>query len=733
MKQQTDLKLKVSDNVMLLINQLTSIKKDTNQIEIVKEEIVNILSNGVNIRSFLELSDIVNYLTINYSADEILRELEAVVKEYSKHISITISSSINKIKNSQEKLSSLMEISNLWKDVVSKFTLIRQITSKLESALHSIQGSININIACKHKNLWTLFISHLNFDFEIKNIICSLILQLVKEARQVNIDHIRSNSIVTFDILNEIQFFINFIKDSHIYSETLEVMLQKQSIEFYESFSNTFFLNEPSLEYYFNIINSIFEIESDLFNKYLSATSLPIMKSTLELTLISNQIIVIIDLVTKTKNINIWKEVFNIVKKVKAENVLYDSISLYIKNNITFYLEKDNINDLICFICFIDDLCTKAFHDDETLKQQSKESIYSGINQKPNKVAEIFNNYIDKVILNKKNDSLDLKFEKFMMIFKHLEAKDYFIQCFATKLLSRLIYEPTTNIESERKLVEKIKIMCGIGFVSKIEEIISDFEISKSLTTSFLSKNYQYKSKKSSIEFRFIILSEIYMREKAINHSISPEIDFYLHQFTVLYNQMYSGRSFKWKLDSSHAYVSFNKRYLLSVSGLQVCILLYLDKERKAVDDKSIFKILKDYDKTNVTKALDALVKKNIIIKNNSSLSINIEFSSLKDFTNEAIVVHEYLSNPQITTEVSDSDIKQEEEKLLEDRKPVIDCLIMKSLKFNKQMTQGDLIISVKQASKFKCEDSIIILRIDHLLSNEFISKDSNGILKYFA
>ena len=75
-----------------------------------------------------------------------------------------------------------------------------------------------------------------------------------------------------------------------------------------------------------------------------------------------------------------------------------------------------------------------------------------------------------------------------MMIFKHLEAKDYFIQLFSTKLLSRLIYEPSTSIESEKKLVEKIKIMCGIGFVSKIEEIISSetWRQSRKMTQSFL-------------------------------------------------------------------------------------------------------------------------------------------------------------------------------------------------------------------------------------------------------
>lgn len=73
------------------------------------------------------------------------------------------------------------------------------------------------------------------------------------------------------------------------------------------------------------------------------------------------------------------------------------------------------------------------------------------------------------------------------------------------------------------------------------------------------------------------------------------------------------------------------------------------------------------------------------------------------------------------------------EEKTIEDRKPLIDCLLIKTLKVNKIMNIEKLIHSVNSLSKFKCDEKLIMERIEYLVSGEFIFMEGTDYVKYFS
>ena len=63
----------------------------------------------------------------------------------------------------------------------------------------------------------------------------------------------------------------------------------------------------------------------------------------------------------------------------------------------------------------------------------------------------------------------------------------------------------------------------------------------------------------------------------------------------------------------------------------------------------------------------------------------------------------------------------------------VIDALLMKTLKFKKQLKTHDLIESVLKIIKFPCEISAVSTRIQQLISNGYLTKDEKDedIIKY--
>lgn len=430
-----------------------------------------------------------------------------------------------------------------------------------------------------------------------------------------------------------------------------------------------------------------------------------------------------------------WNHVYNALKRVRALDSFKVALSDYIKNiseligrSSNFYLVymstlKDTLEYLINY----------SFEADENIKLVMKETLYKVVNSRPNQSAEYFCDFLNVLFTSQLRFEIDYSqiYEKFIVMFKLLEAKDQFAQIYSEKMSFRLLYEITNNFEEEKRIIETLKSTCGIGFVSKLEDIISDIESGKSLTNSFNQAPLIYKGKESKIKFTFSAMSELVFKSQSIsNHPVLPEIDYFLHQFVMHYKKKFAGRSLKWKLNSSLAHINFKvkgRKFNLHANGIQAVILLKFNSSPKFTLTAGDLKhVLKDMEMSELTSCLDHLASVGIIIRSGGSYAVNNSYSSPK--TGDcSIVLHQFLD---VQSKIIENEI--DEEKSIEDRKPVIDCLIMKSLKFNKQMSQDELINSVKTTSKFKCDDKLIESRIEHLLSNEFIHKDSEGILKYF-
>lgn len=73
------------------------------------------------------------------------------------------------------------------------------------------------------------------------------------------------------------------------------------------------------------------------------------------------------------------------------------------------------------------------------------------------------------------------------------------------------------------------------------------------------------------------------------------------------------------------------------------------------------------------------------------------------------------------------------EKKTNEDRKPVVDCYLMKVLKQKKVMNRNDLIEEVLKKLPFQSDKEFVIKRLEQLISSKYISPDEkdNNLVKY--
>lgn len=729
------------------------------QAEISKIEHLNthlqgiLFKNSINKDLFLIISTLIEdilYLQNHSNENNLLLNINSQLTEYSNIINNQIESFFIGLDKEEEGNfhSRLHDFHSFWEGIVKKFSFLRKATFKLEFVQIKVKTSI-----------WKMFISSLNslMSPDIRRRILKTVKYLLNNMREEyvkkmmsilntndndNESHLEDIDIMSIDRYSNIIYFFNFIKDTDIFNINIENEVITQTEQYYSSLSPM--LSSMKIEKYLIFCNSLIKYEEKIFNKYLSDSVFSlIIKEKLESIMIISQIDFIFEKVFSKREVNIWNTTYILAKSIRIEGKYKESYSFYIKTHIQYLISKHEMLNLLEFISFLDLLQGKCFLEDDVIKQITKESLYSSINQKPTRSAELYNDFIDKFIKEisikpkkiGKNQFDPIEFDsfikKFVNAFKFLECKDHFIQCYSLSLINRLLYDEAVLYEIEKKTVEHIKLICGTGYVSKVEEIINDYSDSLSITSEYSRLN----QKKNSIQFSFSAFSEINLREKPCFISISKEIDHLQSGLFEFYIKKFPSRSIKWKLDISSSEILFKKEYSLYANGVQTWVLLRLNA-KSSIEEKTIFKAFHELERGVIKRSIDQLILKSILIKKqNSSNHVNSNDTEVCYIVNHSfssvlkkIIMSDLTKNPNS----SNANEEEDEKKVIEDRKPVIDCLIMRILKYNKVMDTEELVKMVISSSKFICSKEIVMIRIENLVNNEFIFMEDSK-LKYFS
>ena len=540
---------------------------------------------------------------------------------------------------------------------------------------------------------------------------------------------------------------ITFLKYINNYKENFKNTYIAKTVQFYTTQVKTK-ISELTFDEYQLYFKTVFQIEKIIINKYLSQSLSLKLIPELQLILVKSKTN---EIMNKYYNINQSQEnriVFN--EKFFELKQIYElfssfniekSISTKYKEYITslvnkiYLLYSNNYVDLINWFFKLSkhilEITSTSFKNSSTFLSINKDLFSKTINLKSNLVANYLSRYIH-LSLTSENTSIQLNTETMndiMNIFKHLECKDLFQKYFLQQHANRTIYGIKTDLHKQNLIIDQIQKECGDNYINQSVEMIDDISISKEISN-------EYKTKHGLLNDTnyFILNSTSWPIDESIQGGyINENIEKTFKEFVDYYKIKQKGKVFNLYLPYCNGEMVFdmNKTHneiVIRVNGVHAAILSCFTKNCMKMYLKDIVKNTK-LDKAIILKYIADITKSNLLSHDNKNgedmYSFNSQYESLDG--------NNYINLIDLSINKNDDIEKEEvEERIIEERKLIIDAYIIKIIKPHKSMLKNELISKVKDSLKFKTEIEVIETRIKLLLENGYIyQKDNKDLILY--
>ena len=731
------------------------------------------MEKGDTEKCFQEVYMQIDDLLINDIPQEVIQSIENILTEYSSNIKNKLNSLLDKKGEDFFK-----EFNSLWFEINKVFNILRKIMNKYEKIAY---GNIQKN------NVYEIFLYHLkesltkendNINF-IKHSINEILIQIgllrdkiiskldddnnekncINEIKMDIEEDINNNdnkkySELSHEFLEKLSLLIRFFCETGIYQEYFSKELITNTENYYNKITQEY-INNNTIDKYINYVEEILEFENYLIvNNFNEITLKPVLNK-LNIILLNNNKKIIFEKYYDNQNLNnnsklalnenypLMKKIYILFKNIKLEEEIRKKFTDYIINTCKSIYSKYSKNYILFYESIIllkkniDKYISDSFLGEEKFKSISKESLIKGMNQKPNFICDIFNNYIDNILRfdagKKPLNEIKNIINEYMILFKYIGNKDLFENCFIKKLCVRCLFDLNKSEEAQNYLIEQLKKECGPYFVSKSQEMISDVKASQEMSQSFndLQKKEKENNNDINIPINYFVLSNYtWPIDKLISGEIQNfDINKKEKKFFEFYRKKNSGKSLFWHLPYCFGEIEMKTKDDLSPikiigNGVHIAILKCFTKSILSLSLKDIIKKTK-IEKEIIQKNIKKLVNKNILKYEDNTYVINLFLNKNEDI-NEILLI-------DYDEQEEENNNEENEDKGVEERKWVIEAYIMKILKQKKAMKKKELIATVNEKMPFEEKEEIINKRIEQLINNRYLSKDNEdpSLIKY--
>ncbi|KAG1863167.1 hypothetical protein DFJ58DRAFT_869210 [Suillus subalutaceus] len=151
-------------------------------------------------------------------------------------------------------------------------------------------------------------------------------------------------------------------------------------------------------------------------------------------------------------------------------------------------------------------------------------------------------------------------------LFKYIEDKDVFQTFYAVAFSKRLFLDVSTSTESEASMISKLKEVCGLKYINKLQRMFTDISLSKDLTDEFNERMQIYDD--MNINFSIMVLGTNFWPLSATSSFIIPPEIFRPYD-----------RFSKLSLDELMTATGISKDILLQVLALLVTAKILLNED----------------------------------------------------------------------------------------------------------------------------------------------------------
>lgn len=414
--------------------------------------------------------------------------------------------------------------------------------------------------------------------------------------------------------------------------------------------------------------------------------------------------------------------------------------------------KKDNnpeelVTEMISLRQSYEDLLLNAFSyiskgtriRDKNFSKAVKEAFDETVNLNP-RFSEYLSLLLDKKLKKGKNqiedDNSDDFFDKVIMIFRHVQDKDVFERYYKIHLAKRLLSGRSASDDSEKSFLSKLKTSFGIQYTSKLEGMFKDMKISEELHSDWQQYN-KSKNIQADFDINVQVLTQVYWPVSKVGDVSIPSqhITNIMNIYQDFYIDKHQGRTITWQYNMGTADLKANgysKQYEFNVSSYQMAILLLFNQE----DTLTLLKLseqlkipLQDLKRNLITLCMPAEKGKassKLIVKKSESedkkFDENTAFCPNEKFKSQKMK----LKILPVVKKEDDDEHKQTKTMIDEERKWVMDSVIVKIMKTRKQLFHRELIMEVTQQlqGRFMPSPDIIKKRIESLIEREYLERD---------
>jgi cullin-4 len=440
----------------------------------------------------------------------------------------------------------------------------------------------------------------------------------------------------------------------------------------------------------------------------------------------------------------------------------------------------------------LEDVINDGGADDEDLFGKKSGRHASGNCDGGKRIAELLAKFIDLRFKNSKtslvsspmkngqvrttpmiDDDNEAFQEAVLDLFRLIQSKDVFEAFYRQDLSKRLLQNKSSSIDNERSFTSRLKSECGAGYVSKMEGMFKDIELSREVMTTYSAYEEGRKNdptfvpSDSKVDMEVQILTTGYwpLDKKYPDIILPSHLLTKQTEFETYYKSKYQGRRITWQPGLGNCVVkaTFPKvkgpRDLI-VSLCQAIVLLCFNDDDESSEEKrltiiDVMRISGMTDRTEAERILQSLSMGRDgtqVLKRIDSERINTsegdsdsttpkkKFKSTRKSVSDSDV---FVFNSDFTTNqrrirITNIQIKEANEdrqKIHEfvtlDRLHLIDAAIVRIMKSRKTLGHRDLVGEVLNQLKFPAAGVDIKKRIESLIEREYMERAEGDRSRY--
>eukprot|EP00599_Poterioochromonas_sp_BG-1_P011676 CAMPEP_0173157644 /NCGR_PEP_ID=MMETSP1105-20130129/15763_1 /TAXON_ID=2985 /ORGANISM="Ochromonas sp., Strain BG-1" /LENGTH=649 /DNA_ID=CAMNT_0014075179 /DNA_START=281 /DNA_END=2230 /DNA_ORIENTATION=+ len=542
------------------------------------------------------------------------------------------------------------------------------------------------------------------------------------------------------------------------YEEEFEIFYLIETEQYYRTESLEYISCNSSQEYLNKIEKRLTEEVARVSN-YLCSTTESKVKAILDTELISNHARALLemdstglDYMLLNHKLDDITRLYNMFSRVSTSmDLLRDSLGKYVEGKGLEILNSNEVSkDPILFVRQIlelkekfDEIIHRCMKDEKKVLKKLKEAFESFLN-KDNRAASYLASYVDELFksdpsIQSAEEELENQLDRIMVIFRFLADKDIFENYYKSLLAKRLLSGRIISDENERSIIARLKAECGYQFTSKLEGMLMDISISKSVMAEF-RKSSLNGNVFAGVEFEVHLLTAGYWPLEVPGRfpSLPLVMQTCCSTFSSFYAERNNGRKLLWMANMGQVDLKGNftpGRKDLIVSTYQAIILLLFNqnttfslnqlKEATGIADIE----LKRHLLSLCTNKVKILIKssRGKGIENDDEFTFNSEYTSkMKRIKVPLVAKKEVSPDEEISGEIVPLAVE-------EDRRHLVEAAIVRIMKSRKTVSHNELIAEVTKqiVSRFSPSPQFIKRRIESLIEREYLQRNETDSRLY--